>query len=73
MTMRSVVALFAGNKVEYPEKERSSFYQRSYIVILTNLHHPVNKMLGKIWFHRHFKVPMTRKFLLHKVKEYLKL
>ena len=60
--MTSVVVLFA-----YPIKLKSrqgrelqKFYQRSYIIILTDLLNAINKMLGKISFHKHFKVSMTQ-------------
>ena len=57
-SMTSVVELFA-----YPIKlnistrrELHKFYQRSCIIILTDLSNAVKKMLDKISFHKHFKV-----------------
>ena len=35
--------------------ELQKFHQRSYIVILTDLHNAIDKMLDKIWSHKHFK------------------
>ena len=50
-----------------------NFRKRSYQPILRSLHTETIKGGGKISLHKHFKVFMKRKFLLHRVKELLKL
>ena len=47
-SMTSVVVLFA-----YPIKS-NKFYQRSCILILTDLPNAIKKVLDKISFHKHF-------------------
>ena len=42
------------NKVEYLEEEFEKFYQRCYIVILSDLCNAIKKLSDKILFHRHF-------------------
>ena len=56
-SITSVVVLFA-----YPikwnistRKELRKFYQRSFIIILTDLSNAIKKMLDKISFYKHFK------------------
>ena len=45
------------NKVEYLEKEEfEKFYQRSCIVIFSDLCNAIKKWSDKILFHRHFNL-----------------
>ena len=50
--MTSVVVLFAYRQ----GRQLRKFYQRSCIIILTDLPNAIKKMLDKISFHKHFKV-----------------
>ena len=56
-SMTSVVVLFAYpiSRISRPGKELHKFYQRSCIIILTDLPNAIKKMLDKISFHKHFK------------------
>ena len=53
--MTSVVVLFAYPiKSNISTRELHKFYQRSCIIILTDLSNAIKKMLDKISFHKHF-------------------
>ena len=52
-------AIFTSDKTEYLKK----FYQRSYIIILTDLSHVIKKLWEKISFHKHFNLNSS----LHRV------
>ena len=56
-SMTSVVVLFTYLiKLNIStRKELNKFYQRSCIIILTDLSNAIQKMLDKISFHKHFK------------------
>ena len=55
--LRHGFVIYIFNKVEYLGRNKvTKFYQRSYIVILTDLPNAISKMLDKISFHKHIKI-----------------
>ena len=42
--------------ISWPGRELQKFYQRSYIVNLSDLWNAMSKMLDQISFHKHFKI-----------------
>ena len=53
--MTSVVVLFANPmKLNISKRELHKFYQRSCIIILTDLFNAIKKMLDEISFHKQF-------------------
>ena len=55
--LRDGFVIYIFNKVEYLGRNKvTKFYQRSYIVILTDLPNAISKMLDKISFHKRIKI-----------------
>ena len=56
-SMKSVIVLFAYPiKLIISTRELHKFYQRSCIIILTDLPNAIKKMLEKISIHEHFNI-----------------